>query len=253
MRMSTCLRFLLLLLISLSLPTPGKGQVETFTLTTGEKVKATLVSLSGDNLRLLTEDRRLLTIKLDSLSPADRLHVQNGPFGRGAGAPPTPPPFTPPASPMPLKVVWTKNRVGNKLQATDKKVLDAGNFETMASQFEVTNTGRARLEGLQLYYELHCRFKSRTGGEDGSMRTIKGVLPVPAIDGFRSVKVNTVGMRMNASASIDTYVTREGRTYDSGRRNLSVEEIEGVIVTIAQNGSSVFRYVSPGMRDTVKQ
>ncbi|MEZ0276779.1 MAG: hypothetical protein ACAH88_17860 [Roseimicrobium sp.] len=249
--MTVCFRLLLLLLISLALPIPGKGQVQTLTLNTGQKVKVTLIVLTGDNVHLALENGRMMTIKLDQLSPVDRLHVQNSGSGRAGGAPPTPPPFASPASPAPLKLAWTKDRVGSKLQPTDKTILDGGNFETWVCHFELTNTGRPRLEGLQLYYEIHCRFKSQTGGTDGSIRTFKGVLPLSAIEGFRSAKVDTPQIRMSAIASKDIRITKEGRSYDSGRRNLSVEEIEGVVVTIVQSGTSVFRYVSPGLRDTV--
>jgi hypothetical protein len=110
------------------------------------------------------------------------------------------------------------------------------------------------LENLNVQYKVFFRMKSRTGGKSSNdqQRTVTGIIKVPALDAFQSLKVETNEMKTTGSASqVLVYDREDRRYYDSGVRNLSMEEIEGVTVTVTQYGATVLRYVSPGLRDTV--
>jgi hypothetical protein len=255
--MRVFLRLIPAVLLALILPFAGGAELRSFTLVTGQTAKATLLGLSGSQVSLILEDGRQVTVDLNQLSQVDQNYVRNNAPGAGTRVPSaTPPaPAVPPraqASPGSLKIAWTKNRIGNKVQVTDKNIVAAAKSEKWKCQFELTNTSRLRLEDLTLHYKVFFRMKSRTGARSSSTypRTVTGIIKVPAVEGFRSVKMETGEMATSGTASYVTVTDKDGNTYDTGRRELSMEEIEGVKVTVSQGSAEVLRYVSPGMRDT---
>lgn len=246
-------------LLTLLLPVAGGAELRSFTLDNGQTAKATLAGVTGNQVSLILEDGRQVSVDMNRLSKVDQVYIQNTVPGAKLQPPAATPvasaaPSSGQASPGSVKLAWTKNRIGDKVQATNKNVLNAPKTETWKCQFELANSSRLRLENLNVQYKVFFHVKSRTGGKSKSnsySRTVTGILKVPALDGFQSLKVETPEMRTTGSATqVLAYDPEARRYYDSGVRNLSMEEIEGVVVTVTQNGSTVLRYVSPGIRDT---
>lgn len=258
--MRTFIRLIPAVLLALIFSAASGTEFRTYTLTSGQTAKATLVGVRGNQVSLILEDGRQVTVEMSRLSQADRIYIQNN-TPAGDSVMPTTTSTAPAATPSPvatspgtLKLAWTKNRIGDKVQATDKNIVTAEKSETWKCQFELTNTSRLRLEDLKVQYNVYFRMKSRTGARSKSnhTRTVTGFLKVPALDGFRSLKVETPEMKTTGTASQVLVYDREDRKYyDSGVRELSMEEIEGVKVTVLQGSTEVLRYVSPGMRDTL--
>lgn len=249
------------IVIALQAAAISGASARVFTSANGFQVEAEVLYATDKEVRLLTKDDRLVTVNVEQLSEADRTYLREKMGSEPAPAravtpPPAPAPVTAPVTAVPqpavlppgaIKVTWTKDRLGKKLKPTDADILTSAIHEDWVCHFQVTNSSRVAVDGLKLHYQIYCKKKSSK--DERLTRIIKGDVNVPRLEGFRNARVDSEKMVMSASAYEDIRIDSEGRRYRTGRNFLFVEEIEGVVITLSLNGTTVHEYVSPGVRN----
>lgn len=238
-----------------------------FTDTAGRTLSAEIVSATAESVTLKLDSGAVHAMPLSRLSVLDRDFV-----GSWLKSQPTAQAVPPAAVAKPdLKVEWTSERVGRKLRPTDEVDLKdfkqptveelirsngkaGGLHEDWVCHFRVTNLNRIQFTNLQLRYEIWLKREKKK--KITETRIERGTVVVPMLDSFKTAMADTSAIKLWADAFQD-YSTVKGSLGQSitvaGHKQLSIDEIAGVSVTVEHNGVQVHKFESPEVKNLVKR
>lgn len=232
---------------------------------TGRIIYAEIQSATADNVTLKLENGTVTVVPLARLSKPDQDFVQSW-----AKTPPVAQ-ATAPSVPQKLnfKVEWYPARIGNKLRPTkemDPRAMMQGRgnltteeimaaagrpfHENWMCHFKFSNLSRVPLTNLQVDYEVWLNQKD--SNKKSRIRVQEGTLTIPLLDALKNASADTPAFKCWGNQTTET-LTRKGPqgqtlTY-SGNTHLFLEEVEGVVITLKNNGEPIYKFESPEIKN----
>jgi hypothetical protein len=214
----------------------GSAEPRTLTDKSGRTIKAEVLSVEGDVVKVRREDGQVFTLPLSNLSYDDQIALRkwakaNPPAATPPAAEPENKPFVPTAGSITLGVTRGKFNSDVAYQSTSFK--DA--YEEWGYNVQLTNTTLHSIDDLRLEYKIYGRAFS------GSRQTVEsGTQTIEPLGSRKSVSFRTKAFRFNKARSTDG-----SYNYTGG--------VTGVWMRLYHGSNLLHEYVSPESIKTKEQ